>query len=66
MFWTFFNMPNQLLATILYTELPQPQFLPLLGFNLLCMFLAIAPLIFRRKEVKSYTDLLYCKDRGHE
>jgi F0F1-type ATP synthase assembly protein I len=30
------------------------------------MLLAVAPLLVRRKEVKSYTDLLYCKDRGHE
>jgi hypothetical protein len=66
MFWTFFNMINQLTATILYTELPQPEFLPLIIFNIFCMVLAIAPLLVRRKEVKSYTDLLYCKDRGHE
>ncbi len=49
MFWTIFNLPNQVLATILYTELPQPQFLPLIVFNLLCMLLAIAPLLVRRK-----------------
>jgi hypothetical protein len=40
--------------------------MPLLVFNLLCMLLAVAPLFVRRKDVKSYTDFLYWKDRGHE
>jgi hypothetical protein len=30
------------------------------------MVFAIAPLLVRRKQVKSYTHLLYCADRGHE
>jgi hypothetical protein len=55
MFWTFLNMTEQITAMVLFSEMIQPEMLPLIAFNAICIVLAILPLLIRRKEVKSYT-----------
>lgn len=66
MFWALFNMTEQIVAMVLYTQLPKPQFIPLILFNACCIIGGVAPLIFKRKYVKSYTELLYYPSHGHE
>lgn len=39
---------------------------PLIIANAICIVFAIIPLFFRRKDVKSYTELLYYPNRGTE
>jgi hypothetical protein len=66
MFWTFFNMTEQITAMVLFTEKVDPAMFPFIIFNAVCILFAVLPLFIRRKEVKSYTELLYYPDRGTE
>ena len=55
MFWNFFNMAEQIVAMILFSENPYMGYLPLILFNIVCITLSIVPMFFRRAEVRSYT-----------
>ena len=67
MFWTFFNMTTQILGMILNGEVEQDvKRIPLQVFCMLCILLALLPLFVKRKQVPSYTQMLYYKDRGSE
>jgi hypothetical protein len=49
MFWTFYNMTEQITAMVLFTENIDPAMFPFIIFNVICIILAILPLLFRRK-----------------
>jgi uncharacterized membrane protein len=63
-FWTFFNMVNQIVAMVLYNEAFMPEFIAIAIFNAICIAAALIPLFVKRKDVKSYTETLYYRDRG--
>lgn len=64
-FWTFFNMINQLVAIALIPEGFQAQTVPLVIFNAACIIICICSLFLKRKDIPSYTEVLYRKDKGH-